>query len=224
MLPGLAGLVPESVDLWFVRNGLGQRYTRIDTTLALPLGDPWKFALDAAGTIPVTAKASFTESNSGGLQLSDVHGQLTQAVDLGTFVPLKIDNLKFDYWNSRPHTPLDISGAIEVGDGDPPPTLSFAPTLDNPGNGIHFLDGAFSSAGASFAFHCPTLCPPDIFPGVTLDELDFGIGLKPTVITSGFALSVLDLIEERRQRSRARLPVRRSSVDAQHRQHAATPR
>ena len=191
MLPGLLELVPQSVDLSFVRSYF-RHVLHADQGDARP---------PAGGAVEVRARRRRHDADHDdrdvygveqrGLQLGDVHGQLAQPVDLGDIVPLKIDSLAFDYHNSQPHKPLDITGAIEVGDGE----LSFAPTLDIPDNGIHFLDGSFNKAHASFTFHCPTLCPPDIFPGVTLDELDFGLGLNPTVISGGFDLSVLDLID-----------------------------
>ncbi len=185
ILPGLAGLVPEDVDLSFVRSVTGARYTRIDATLALPLAKPWAFAL-SNGT-PATFSASFRESNANGLQLSNVHGTIPN-VGLGSVLPLSIDDVNVDYTDAQKR--LAVTGSIQMGDA----TLSFAPQLPYyPDNGVVFDHGSFSSAGATLDLPCPDLCL-HLFPGVDLDQLHFAVGLNPTVIKGGGELKVVDLV------------------------------
>lgn len=56
-------------------------------------------------------------------------------------------------------------------------------------NGVGFCNGAFKHAGGEFAFPDPR---PVIFPGVTLDKVNFGLQLSPFLVRGGATISVRD--------------------------------
>ncbi|MCU0306601.1 MAG: hypothetical protein MUE51_02335, partial [Thermoleophilia bacterium] len=56
-------------------------------------------------------------------------------------------------------------------------------------NGVGFCDGSFRHAGGEFTFPDPR---PVIFPGVTLDRVNFGLQLDPFLVRGGGVFSVGD--------------------------------
>jgi len=200
-LPGVAGLVPQHVDLSFVRDTSNPSHysTLINTTLALPQIKPNVLSLIDGS--PATVTGNFRETNTfgpsgvdGALQLSDVHAVLNQPLDFGDLLPLKIDAVHVDYLNNTPappHSRLSITGSFSVGDASL--NFGFPPDKNFPDNGIVFADGDFSGAGATLNLPCPDLCI-HLFPGVDLDAINFHVGTNPTVVRGGGDLNVIDLV------------------------------
>jgi hypothetical protein len=56
-------------------------------------------------------------------------------------------------------------------------------------NGVGFCAGAFKHAGGEFSFPDPR---PVIFPGITLDKVNFGLQLNPFLVRGGATISVRD--------------------------------
>ena len=200
-LPGVAGLVPQHVDLSFVRDTSNPSHysTLINTTLALPQIEP--NVLSLINGSPATVTGNFRETNTfgpsgvdGALQLSDVHAVLNQPLDFGDLLPLKIDAVHVDYLNNTPappHSRLSVTGSFSVGDASL--NFGFPPDENFPDNGIVFVDGGFSGAGATLNLPCPDLCI-HLFPGVDLDAINFHVATDPTVVRGGGDLNVIDLV------------------------------
>jgi hypothetical protein len=104
--------------------------------------------------------------------------------------PIEVDDVSVDYDSASPQ-PLWITGKIKFLGSQ----ISFAPELPyHPDNGILFYGRQFQHAGATLDFSCPLLCPPELFPGVTLNSISFGISRNPWVLGGGAELGVVDLI------------------------------
>ena len=91
-----------------------------------------------------------------------------------------------DYWHATGNIFLGegVGGAPGAGILMTPPPVQ---------NGISFCEGDFKGAGALLQFGCPLLCPPELFPGVFLDDIHFAVGLNPTVLTGGATLSAAEI-------------------------------
>jgi hypothetical protein len=189
-IPGLKGLTPGNGTLTFVRDTSDNRYIRMDVSLALPS----EVSLGDGG--PPTIAARYTQSNSVPVALHDLHttlqvcGGCQDALNFGgSLLGLHIDDVRVDYGAGAQQV-LELTGAITIGDAG----IFMKPPPDN---GLVWRDGDLVHAGANFVFSCPALCPPDIFPGVTLNELSFGIDRNPTALDGGGLLKVVDLIDVR---------------------------
>ncbi|HET6868095.1 MAG TPA: hypothetical protein VFH80_19435, partial [Solirubrobacteraceae bacterium] len=166
----------------FARSTGGGRYMRIDASLALP------FPLTAAfSSGPPTFQTTFTQSNENDLQIGHIHVDNLPSIGYG---PIGVDDVSVDYDSASPQ-PLRITGAIEfLGT-----KVDFAPQLpEHPQNGILFYGRQFQSAHATVDFSCPLTCPPELFPGVTLNQIDAGISRNPWVLSGGGQLGIVDLI------------------------------
>ncbi|HZQ82646.1 MAG TPA: hypothetical protein VFB25_11785 [Gaiellaceae bacterium] len=184
-VPGLLGLTPETATLSFTRDEHGERWVKIDTTLGLP--PILKIALDA-NERPIVE--SFKQSNETGLQIGHFHVDGPKI----TYGSIEIDDVAVDYDNADPK-PLRITGNIKFLDAK----VSFAPETQpksHADNGILFNGGSFVHAAASLDFACPWLCPPDLFPGVTLNSIGFSIDHTSAWVMGGTAqLGVIDLVD-----------------------------
>ncbi|HET7046851.1 MAG TPA: Ig-like domain repeat protein [Solirubrobacteraceae bacterium] len=181
-LPGLIGLTPQTATLYFIRGQDDSRSTRIDASLALPsiLGS-------AFGSGRPTFTSTFMQSNETGLQIGHIHVGGLPEIGYG---PIGIDDVSVDYDSADPK-PLRITGAIKFLGSE----ISFAPQLpEHPNNGILFYGSSFQRAAATLEFACPLLCPPELFPGVTLNSIDFNISRNPWVLGGGAELGVEDLV------------------------------
>jgi len=90
-----------------------------------------------------------------------------------------------DYWHGTANISLGKGPNGEPGAGfilTPPPIQ----------NGIAFCNGAFKSAGGSIVFGVP-IPPPQLFPGVLLNQIDFAMQLNPVVLHGGATISAVDL-------------------------------
>ena len=181
-LPGLVGLTPQTATLSFARGSDNSRYMRIDASLALP-----SLLTAAFGSGPPTLRTTFTQSNETDLQIGHIHVDNLPGIGYG---PIEVDDVGVDYDSANPQ-PLRITGKIKFLDAQ----ISFAPDLpDYPDNGILFYGRQFQHAGATLDFACPLLCPPELFPGVTLNSVTFQISRNPWVLGGGAKLGVADLI------------------------------
>ena len=181
-LPGLIGLTPQTATLSFVRGQDDSRSTRIDASLALP-----SILSSAFGSGRPTFQTTFMQSNETDLQIGHIHVDGLPEIGYG---PIGIDNVSVDYDSADPK-PLRITGAINFLGSQ----ISFVPQapyhLDN---GILFYGSQFQHAGATVDFGCPFPCPPQLFPGVTLNSINFQISRHPWVLGGGAELGVVDLI------------------------------
>jgi hypothetical protein len=59
-------------------------------------------------------------------------------------------------------------------------------------NGIAFCDGGFASAGGKIVFGAQ-IPPPQLFPSVLLNEINFALQLDPTLVRGGGRISVANL-------------------------------
>ena len=89
------------------------------------------------------------------------------------------------YWQATADIHLGNGPNGEPGAGismTPPPAL----------NGVAFCAGDFKSAGAVLHFGYP-VPPPELFPGVLLDDINFGISLNPTLLRGGATISAVEI-------------------------------
>jgi hypothetical protein len=89
------------------------------------------------------------------------------------------------YWQATADIHLGSGPNGEPGAGismTPPPAL----------NGVAFCAGSFKSAGAVLHFGYP-IPPPELFPGVLLDDINFGISLNPTLLRGGATISAVEI-------------------------------
>ncbi|MDQ2897959.1 MAG: hypothetical protein M3Y09_20395, partial [Actinomycetota bacterium] len=92
-----------------------------------------------------------------------------------------------DYWHATAQIHLGSGPGGEPGAGfilTPPPIQ----------NGVAFCAGGFKSAGGQVVFGFP-IPPPELFPGVLLNEINFAIQLNPTVLRGGATISAVDLFK-----------------------------
>jgi len=96
-------------------------------------------------------------------------------------------NCSRDYWHA--------TAKISLGDGpNGEPGAGFNLTPPPSQNGIAFCAGSFKSAGGVLDFGVP-IPPPELFPGVLLNSINFAIQLNPTVLRGGATISALDLFK-----------------------------
>ena len=89
------------------------------------------------------------------------------------------------YWQATADIHLGNGPNGEPGAGismTPPPAL----------NGVAFCAGNFKGAGAVLHFGVP-VPPPELFPGVLLDDINFGISLNPTLLRGGATISAVEI-------------------------------
>ena len=173
------------VHLDFVQNG-AHRYTEATLHLALPS------VFDAFGGAPPSgAVTAVADNTTHGLVLDRLHFAVP-AADLGG---LRFTNVAFDYsasgngadcgshwWKATANVFLGSTGKDAGFILSPPPSQ----------NGIAFCDGGFKSAGGAVMFGAE-IPPPQLFPGVSLQEIDFAIGLHPTLVRGGVEITVADI-------------------------------
>jgi hypothetical protein len=140
-----------------------------------------------AVTLSATNKRAFFVDNLflkiphasiGGVGLSDLSFTYTDAGDRAANCPRK-------YWHATATIQLGKGPKGEPGAGfrlTPPPTQ----------NGVAFCAGGFDSAGGEITFGFP-IPPPQLFPGVFLDNINFAIKLHPTLIRGGAQISAAKL-------------------------------
>jgi hypothetical protein len=121
---------------------------------------------------------SIPHASIGGIGLDQLAFHYAAAGDPTANCPRK-------YWHATAQIKLGNGPNGEPGAGfflTPPPSQ----------NGVAFCAGAFKSAGGQIQFGFP-IPPPQLFPGVLLNEINFAIQLHPTVIRGGGTISAVDL-------------------------------
>jgi hypothetical protein len=202
-LPSLGGFAPTGqldVALTADRNGakllrgssLHYLNQRAEATLTLRL--PSAFSIFGGTPPSVTTVASVT--NDRGLVLDALHAQAKE-VDLGG---ARLTDVLFDYLRQDPNCPRGQRGGLNSswqGGGNLyfGPTgkagLAFRPPPSD--KGIGFCGSSLSHAGGSFTFGLPGPPPPQVFPGVFLDEIGFSLGFDPTRFSGHAKFSVGDV-------------------------------
>ncbi len=164
------------------------RFTELGVRIALPA------AFKVYGGSPPSGATSFRVSNDRSLSFDRLSITVPKA-ELGA---VSLSNLTFTYnaagdasagcpknwWKATANVYL---GSVSGKSGfilSPPPSQ----------NGIAFCAGKFRSAGGKLVFGGP-IPRPQLFPGVFLDEVNFAVGLDPTLVRGGGRLSVADLTD-----------------------------
>jgi hypothetical protein len=173
-------------DLSFESNGV-RRYTLVKLRLALPA------IFSSFGSRPPSGESSFTADNNSGLDIDHVHLAVPEA-NLGG---IRFSNVTFDYsasgnaasncsrawWKATANVFLGGGTGRDAGFLlSPPPSQ----------NGIAFCAGRFRSAGGAIVFGAQ-IPPPELFPGLFLDEINFAVGLDPTLVRGGGELSAAEV-------------------------------
>jgi hypothetical protein len=187
-LPSIGGFrLDGQIDLTLFRRD-GQYFTEARVRIALPP------IFQAFGGRPPTGESTMRADNRSGLVLD----RLRLAVPEANLGGLRFTNVTFDYshsgdaanncprrwWKATANVFLGSTGRDAGFVLSPPPSQ----------NGIAFCSGAFRSAGGSMVFGAQ-IPPPQLFPGVQLDRVDFAVALDPTLVRGGGALSVAGLTD-----------------------------
>ena len=125
-----------------------------------------------------TMDISIPHASIGGIGLDQLAFHYASAGDPAANCPRK-------YWHATAQIRLGNGPNGEPGAGfflTPPPSQ----------NGVAFCAGGFKSAGGAIQFGFP-IPPPQLFPGVLLNDINFAIQLNPTVIRGGGTISAIDL-------------------------------
>jgi hypothetical protein len=160
------------------------RSTALKVNLSLP-----EEISTAAGADP-TAKVEVNADNQRGTYLGLLNIHMNEAF-LG---PVELANVDFTYndageplqgcsrkwWKATAEVFFLPGESGQEGAG-----LKMAPEPQR--NGVAFCAGGFHSAGADLKFGYPFLPPPEIFPGVTLNEIGFSFQLHEPVVFDGYA-------------------------------------
>ena len=186
-LPSIGGFTLDGqVHLDFVQNG-AHRYTEATLHLALPP------IFDAfGGNPPNGAVTAIADNTTHGLVLDKLHLAVPEA-SLGG---LRFTNVAFDYdasgdpaadcfgswWKATANVFLGTTGNDAGFILSPPPSQ----------NGIALCGDEFKSAGGAIRFGAQ-IPPPQLLPGVSLQEIDFDVGLHPTLVRGGVQISVADI-------------------------------
>jgi hypothetical protein len=169
-----------TVGVYFQKKG-DYRSTSLKVNLSLP------DAISTAAGADPTAKVEVNADNTRGTYLGLLNIHMNEAF-LG---PIELANVDFTYNDAgepRQECPRKWwKATAEVfflpGEGEGA-GLKLAPEPQR--NGIAFCAGSFHSAGADLKFGAP-IPPPEIFPGVTLNEIGFSFQLDKPVVFDGFA-------------------------------------
>jgi hypothetical protein len=176
------GGFPINGDVQVVFKKTGeQRYTALIVNVSLP-----EEIKDAAQADP-TAVVEVNASNARGTYLNHLNIHMNEAF-LG---PVQLANVDFTYddgGNAAEECPRKWwKATAEVfflpgDDGEDSTGLKMAPEPQR--NGVAFCAGKFHSAGATLEFGAAA---PEIFPGVTLNDIGFDIRLADPVLFDGSA-------------------------------------
>jgi Concanavalin A-like lectin/glucanases superfamily len=159
------------------------RTTALKVSLALP-----KELTTLADANP-TSHFEINSSNKRGLYLGEFNFHLDEAF-LG---PVEITNVDFTYndeGNKEEECPRKwwkATAEVHFIPGEGGGGIRMAPEPRR--NGIAFCAGEFDGAGAEIEFgQAPSFIPaPEIFPGVTLNDIGFGFKLREPVLFEGHA-------------------------------------
>jgi hypothetical protein len=187
-LPELGGFrLAGDAELSLVRRG--SRYasqTRVN--LALPA----VFSL-FGGPAP-TGSTVLEADNDRGLVLDELSVRVPEAY-LGS---IHMTNLAFEY-KARGNPEFNCprrwwKATANVFLGSTSADAGFRLAPDPPLNGVAFCNGAFKSAGGEILFGAQ-IPPPQLFPGVYLTQIGFGVQLDPTVLIGTATISAARLTE-----------------------------
>lgn len=168
------------VQIYFKKEG-EYRSTELQLNLSLP-----EDISTAAGADP-TALVQVDADNKRGTYLNHLNFHIGEAF-LG---PVRLANLDFTYndggepaqrcpskwWKATAEVFF-----IPVDDGEEGAGIRMAPQPER--NGVAFCAGSFHSAGAELKFGYP-IPPPEIFPGVTLNAINFDFQVQKPVLFDG---------------------------------------
>jgi hypothetical protein len=159
------------------------RTTALKVSVSLPE------ELTTAANANPTSHFEINSSNKRGLYL----GELNIHMDEAFLGPVEIDNVDFTYKDEGepsegcPRKWWKATAEVHFVPGEGGGGIRMAPEPRR--NGISFCAGEFASAGAEIEFGtAPSFIPaPEIFPGVTLNDIGFGFQLRDPVLFEGHA-------------------------------------
>lgn len=159
------------------------RTTALKLNLSLP-----EELIGAAGFNP-TSRVEINADNKRGTYLGELNIHVAEAF-LG---PVEIANVDFTYKDEGepsencPRKWWKATAEVFFVPGEGGGGVRMAPEPRR--NGIAFCAGDFASAGAELVFgEAPSFLPaPEIFPGVTLNKIGFGIQLREPIVFEGHA-------------------------------------
>ena len=169
-------------------NGVRESVVNLHVTL------PKEFDVFGDGDQP-SAAAGLIVTNDRPLHLDTLDISVPHASIGG----IGFDNVAFHYSANGDATAAcgrnfwHATGNVTLGEGpNGEPGAGFLLTPPPSQNGIAFCDGGFKSAGGVLNFGVP-IPPPELFPGVLLNSINFAIQLHPTVLRGGATISAVDL-------------------------------
>lgn len=174
--------IDGQVDIALKKAG-DYRSTQLEVNLGLP-----KELTTAAGTDP-TVKVDVEADNRRGTYL----GFLNFHIDEAFLGPVELANLDFTYkaegggsegCSSAPYWKATAEVFFLPVDEEGGAGIRMAPEPQR--NGISFCAGEFLAGGAELKFGYP-IPPPEIFPGVTLNAIEFDFRLQKPVLFDGSA-------------------------------------
>jgi hypothetical protein len=160
-----------------------ERTTALKVSLSLPE------ELTTAANANPTSRIEINANNKRGVYLGEMNIHLDEAF-LG---PVEISNVDFTYKDAGepsegcPRKWWKATAEVHFVPGEGGGGIRMAPEPRR--NGISFCAGDFASAGAEIEFGtAPSFIPaPEIFPGVTLNDIGFGFQLREPVLFEGHA-------------------------------------
>ena len=142
-----------------------------------------------------SAEAAVSATNSRSFFLDNLNLQVPHASIGG----IGLNNLTFSYKDGGdraancPRKYWHATADIQLGNGpDGKPGAGFKLSPPPTQNGVAFCAGGFDSAGGQITFGYP-IPPPQLFPAVFLDNINFAIKLHPTLIRGGAQISAAKL-------------------------------
>jgi hypothetical protein len=198
-LPSIGGFsIDGQIDIALVRDQ-AHRYSAAHLRLALP-GD---FAVFNGQ--PPTGEVQVNADNDSPPALDDLNLSVPEA-ELG---PVTLSNVAFVYHrNGQPGPPFNCNGnfwkataEIFIGSQDPSDGQAGISLTDQPPyppnapqNGFGWCGSTFSHAGGSVIFGGP-IPKPEVFPGVSIDDVNLGVQLHPALLRGGITMDVADLVQ-----------------------------
>lgn len=188
-LPDIGGFkLDGQADLSIEDTGTVRRsYARISVRL------PNVFSL--FGGQPPSASTTVVATNDSPPNLGTVDISVPEA-DIG---PLKFTRVSFHYnadgdsASGCPRKYWKATAALQLPGTSNGPGAGFSLAPPPQDNGVAFCAGSFKGAGATITFGEP-IPPPQIFPGVFLNSIHFGLQLDPLVFSGGAGLSAAGLV------------------------------
>ena len=192
-LPSIGGFGLNGQMTLSLRRQGARRFTELGASIKLP------DILKTAGGSAPSGGFTMTADNYTGLTLGDLSFFVPEAY-IG---PVRLSNLGFTYKSGGEPAASPPCGAkywkatleiFLVPTGGKGAGLSLAPPPER--QGLAFCNGEFHSAGGTLHFGDP-IPPPQVLPGVFLEDVGLDMQLNPTVFSGSATLSAEKIIRAR---------------------------